>query len=71
MTRRKSSCTTSVTGRQRERRQSVWARLFRFHCLHCGQEFKPLRISAKFCSHKCRVYWHRQQGCYASPGANE
>jgi hypothetical protein len=31
-------------------------------CEHCGQDFTPLRTTARFCSSKCRVYWNRAQG---------
>jgi hypothetical protein len=34
-------------------------------CAQCGAEFQPQRTTAKFCSPKCRVYWHREKGCYA------
>jgi hypothetical protein len=37
----------------------------KFTCAQCGEEFLPQRSTAKFCSARCRVYWHRRQGCYA------
>jgi hypothetical protein len=29
------------------------------NCQHCGQAFTPERTTARFCSPKCRVYFHR------------
>jgi hypothetical protein len=34
-------------------------------CAQCGEAFQPQRTTARFCSPKCRVYWHREKGCYA------
>jgi hypothetical protein len=31
----------------------------RLACRRCGREFVPRRATARFCSAKCRVYWHR------------
>lgn len=31
-------------------------------CLQCPNEFEAKRESAKFCSDKCRVAWHRKHG---------
>jgi hypothetical protein len=28
-------------------------------CEHCGEPFVPERTTARFCSPKCRVYFHR------------
>lgn len=31
------------------------------NCTYCGEKMDSVRASKKFCSHKCRVYWHREQ----------
>jgi hypothetical protein len=38
-------------------------------CSHCGNEFKPLRRSARFCGPTCRVAAHRRSGCNANKPA--
>jgi formylmethanofuran dehydrogenase subunit E len=30
-------------------------------CEHCGEEFKPQRSTAKYCSRKCRRKFHKQR----------
>lgn len=29
------------------------------NCKKCGGEFEPKNPKGKFCSNKCKVYWHR------------
>jgi Helix-turn-helix domain len=38
-------------------------------CAHCGNVFKPLRQSARFCGSRCRVAAHRKTNCNANRGA--
>ena len=28
-------------------------------CLYCSAEFQAKLVTARYCSAKCRVYWHR------------
>lgn len=28
-------------------------------CLYCNKEYTPVRVTSKFCSAKCRVYYNR------------
>jgi hypothetical protein len=30
-----------------------------FPCRHCGEPFRPKQSTARFCSARCRVAWHR------------
>jgi hypothetical protein len=48
--------------RQRERRaQRTPVPKPRRACEHCGQAFQPQRVTARFCSPKCRVYFSRKR----------